>query len=61
MARFPPANIPEEQVINALHDSNGNQRKTAQALGVTQGWVTKWLKRHGFVQRVLWVKSEQIN
>jgi DNA-binding protein Fis len=61
MSRFPQLIVTEEQVLRALQDAQGNQRKAAQTLGVTQGWVTKWLKRNGFVQQVSWVKNEQIN
>jgi DNA-binding protein Fis len=56
MPRFPPLQFTEDQVLGALKDAQGNQRRAAQALGVTQGWVTKWLKKNGYVQRVTWVK-----
>lgn len=54
-----PLLVTEEQVLDALKDAQGNQTRAAVALGVTQGWVTKWLKRNGYVQQVTWVKSEE--
>jgi DNA-binding protein Fis len=59
MPRFPSLQFTEEQVLGALNDARGNQRRAAQALGVTQGWVTKWLKKNGYVQRVTWVKEDK--
>lgn len=58
MGRFPAASVTEEQVLGALTDAQGNQRRAADTLGVTQGWVAKFLKKHGYVQRILWVKPE---
>lgn len=56
MPRFPRIEMSEEQVIAALDANEGNQRRAAESMGVTQGWVTQWLKKHGYVQRVTWVK-----
>lgn len=59
MPRFLPLTVNEDQVLGALNDAQGNQRRAADMLGVTQGWVAKWLKKHGYVQRVTWVKQDR--
>lgn len=58
MPRFPPASITEEQVMAALDHASGNQRRAAVFLGVNQSWVTKFLKRRGYVALVKWVKQD---
>lgn len=59
MARFQAIEISESKVLAALDANNGNQRRAAEKLGVTQGWVTQWLKKHGYVQKITWVKPGQ--
>lgn len=48
---------PIEQVLVELYGTLGSQRKVAQALGVTQGTVSMWLRKVGLVQRVILVKK----
>lgn len=61
MSRFPPADVTEDQVLGALTDAQGNQRRAAEQLGLSQAWVTKFLKKNGYVQRVTWVKAKEDN
>lgn len=58
MARFPPADVTEDQVLGALRDAQGNQRRAAQLLGLSQAWLGKWLKQNGYVQVIRWEKQE---
>lgn len=46
-----------KEVEQALAKANGNQRKAAEALGVSQGWLTRWLNRNGYRQIIQWVKE----
>lgn len=59
MARFARLEFTEEEVLAALCANDGNQRRAAEALGVSQGWVAKWLNRRGYEPKVYWVKREQ--
>jgi DNA invertase Pin-like site-specific DNA recombinase len=34
------------------------QSKTADELGVHQGWISRWLNRNGYRQVIQWVKED---
>jgi len=45
------------EVIPMLASRVG-QEETARTLGVRQAWVSRWLRTHGYVQVVQYVRNE---
>jgi hypothetical protein len=45
------------EVIPSLASRVG-QEETARTLGVRQAWVSRWLRTHGYVQVVQYVRNE---
>lgn len=46
------------QIIPQMATDMG-QIETAQKLGVTQNWVSRWLRKNGYEMKIIWVKKEQ--
>ncbi len=52
-----PVMLGEKEVQSALAQHNGNLHKAASVLGITQAWLSKWLKKNGFTRKVEWTKK----
>lgn len=49
--------LTEENILDALKRNDGNQRKAAESLAVSQAWLTRWLKKNKFFRCVTWEKG----
>lgn len=59
MARFPPAQVTEEEVIAALALYDGKISPASRKLNLSPSWLSKYLQRAGYVQRISWVKQAE--
>jgi len=41
-----------------LKEFHGNQRLVADCIGLSPAFISRWLRQHGYVQVVQWVKQE---
>ena len=51
--------LSEWDVKAILAKYNGNTTKAAQSLGISQAWLSKWLKKNGFIRKIEWVKDQK--
>lgn len=56
MARFPPAQVTEEQVVQALERYNGKIVPAAHLLQLSPSWLSKYLQRAGYQAVTVWQK-----
>ena len=56
MARFPPAQVTEEQVVSALERYNGKIVPAARLLQLSPSWLSKYLQRMGYQSIISWHK-----
>lgn len=57
MARFPPAQVTEAQVIAALERYNGKIVPAARLLNFSPSWLSKYLQRAGYEAVISWQKK----
>lgn len=58
MARFPPAQVTEEQALAALERYNGKIVPAAQLLQLSPSWLSKYLQRTGYQAVTVWQKRQ---
>lgn len=51
----------ESEVIKALNAANGHQRTAAETLKVSPAWISKWLRKKGYVPVIRWEIPDVIN
>lgn len=56
MSRFPPAQVTEEQVVEALKRFNGKIVPAARSLNLSSSWLSKYLQRSGYQAVTVWQK-----
>lgn len=56
MARFPPAQVTEEQVFEALERYKGKIVPAARLLQLSPSWLSKYLQKTGYEAVTVWQK-----
>ena len=49
----------QEVIPRLLDKHNGNQRMVADSIGLSPAFISRWLRRHNYIQVIQWVKCEE--